>query len=49
MAEKEDDSVYVIKTKFADKHDFVYVEKRNLSFENFCVNGTYILSLFFYF
>lgn len=33
------DDEYIIKTKYADSIDFVYVKKSELSFENYCLNG----------
>lgn len=35
------DDEYIIKTKFGDSFEFVFVKKNELSFEKFCVNGKY--------
>lgn len=39
VAWKMADVEYIIKTKYAESFEFVYVKKSELSFENYCVNG----------
>lgn len=38
MAEKDE---YIIKTKFGQSFDFVYIDENELSIENFVKNGKY--------